>query len=152
MSERTDDELLRRAAQRAADRPFFVASDLAAYRELHQLGEEALAEFLGCPPEQLPRLALCRRPDPDTPEFRREVERIAEHVGARAPRLAQLLREVASLHALRRADTRSRGSTGALLAARDRAAGDAPSGEQQDSSSVPEERGTDTGNENSPQT
>ncbi|MBI4497317.1 MAG: hypothetical protein HY689_05405 [Chloroflexi bacterium] len=128
MSKRRDFGFLRRAAQRAAARPFFVARDLAAYMELHQVGEEALADLLGCSPEQLPRLALCRRPDPAGADFRSEVERIAQHVGARAERLAQLLREVDVVRTLRRAGPQQDrcDDRGMLLAARDRGASAAP--------------------------
>lgn len=127
MNERSNRGSLRRAAQRAAAHRFFVASDLAAWQELHHMGEEALAEFLDCPPDQLPRLALCRRPDPAGRDFRSEVERIAAHVGARAERLARLMREVEAARALRQADRpETQNGRGMLLAARDRMGEQAP--------------------------
>jgi hypothetical protein len=122
MNRRHRRDLLRHAAQRAEHQPFFVASALAAYRALHNLNETELAAFLGCTPEALPRLALCRLPDASTPRFRPEVERIASFSGVNSLHLAILLRDVDSTTALRRL-TQSQRQTpeqGFLLAARDR--------------------------------
>jgi hypothetical protein len=113
---------LQRAAQRASQRPFFIASALLAYQTLGQLGEDELAEFLGCPLAALPKLALCRLPDAMASDFRAEVERIASYSGANSVRLAQILREVESTAALHNARYHQAVTTGqgALMAARDR--------------------------------
>jgi hypothetical protein len=116
------DRYLRGAAERAARRPFFVARDLADFRSLHGFSENDLAAWLGCGPERLPQLALCRRPTLHGAEFRRHIERISNYIGITPERLAQLLREVDAVHAFRRSDASSRAprSDGMLLAARDR--------------------------------
>lgn len=115
MSDQREDRLLRHAARRARDRDGFVAAALHTYQSLHGLGDDELAAFLGCAPELLPRLALCRRPDPDPLRFRAEVEAIAAYTGADSLRLAQVLREAAAARAFRAAPDQ-----GMLLAARDR--------------------------------
>jgi len=50
------------AANRASDRPGFVASVLKRYEQENRISRAALAEQLGCPIEILDKLALCRRP------------------------------------------------------------------------------------------
>jgi hypothetical protein len=86
------------------------------------MSREDLAAYLGCAPEELPKLALCRVPHATTPRFREDVERIAAYVHADSSRLVQLLREVAATTALQSAphvrSTDRRPEF--LLAARDR--------------------------------
>ena len=122
MNEPHHRDLLHYATQRAEPRRFFVASALAAYRELHGMNETDLATLLDCAPAALPRLALCRLPDPSTAQFRLDVERIAAYSGVNSLRLANLLRDVDATTALRRL-TQGQMQTpdqGFLLAARDR--------------------------------
>lgn len=87
--------LLRREMDRwkSPERPAFVAGDLVAYQERHQMGDDALAEFLSCSEEQLSLLAMVRRPDPARADYRSQIERIAEYVGVRGDRLAHILSE-----------------------------------------------------------
>ena len=123
MKRRPDRRALRRAVELAAEIPFFLASALKAYRFFNSLDDAALTAHLGCSPEDLPRLALCRRPGLDPTVFRKEVEQIAAYASVTAERLAELLREVESLGALQAAE-RSGATTsgrGLLMAARDRA-------------------------------
>jgi hypothetical protein len=53
---------LDRLAARCAGDPFFLASALAAYQLRHGLDDAALAALLGCAPDVLTQLRLCRRP------------------------------------------------------------------------------------------
>ena len=106
--------LLRRAFSGAAANHFFLASALAAYEVAHGMDEAALAAWLDCSVEDLPRLGLCRRPDSASPAFGAEVRQIALYAGTQPLRLAQLLREVDARAALER-----EGSSTTLLAARD---------------------------------
>jgi hypothetical protein len=110
----TSSRYLARAAARAEAEPFFIASALAAYRTLAGLDDRQLATWLGCPPENLPRLALCRRPDGESVMFSDEVQRIARYVEGDPGRLAHLLRAVENLAAMQGA-----APTG-LMAAQDR--------------------------------
>lgn len=108
--------LLRRAAERAADRPFFVAAVLLPWARAEGLDDAALAARLGCPPDLLPRLLLCRRPRPHPRAFHADVTRIATALGLAPARLAEVLRHAETLAALReQADVVS-----GLAAARDR--------------------------------
>ncbi len=100
-----------------------LASTLRIYRDLNDLDETALAAYLGCNIEALPRLALCRRPESDRPGFRQQVEQIAIYAGTRLDRLAQVIREVDAMKALSNApfsDERA-SRRGFLMAARDSA-------------------------------
>ncbi len=116
--------LLARVAARLAGNDFFLAAALEGYRVEHGLSEAELAAHLGCPPEQLTRLALCRQPDDGSPSFREEVEQVAHFSGADPVKLGVLLREVAAIQALRAGEDGA-----ALLAARDLPPDD--SGEEQ---------------------
>jgi hypothetical protein len=51
---------LDKLAARAAERPFFLASALAAYQKRHGLDDAGLCRLLGCPPAALTTLRLCR--------------------------------------------------------------------------------------------
>ncbi len=123
----TADRLLRRAAERAAAHPFYLAHALNAYREAERLGEPELAGWLGCAEDDMPRLALCRRPGilfpPEAPEHEEELMRdvilLADRFGLHAERLASLLRRTAFLDAA--AQPLAEDAPGGLLmAARDR--------------------------------
>lgn len=112
--------LLRYAASRAASNRFFLAGCLAEFSRLHGAGEDELARFLSCSRNALPRLALCRRPDPESPRFRTDVERIAAACDVQAIRLAQLIREVETMKALAEAgQMRQNTPEGLLAVARD---------------------------------
>ena len=62
--------------------------------------DEDLAQFLGCSPMVLPKLSLCRQPNPESPRFRSDAERIAAAFDIQSIRLVQLIREVDSIKAL----------------------------------------------------
>jgi hypothetical protein len=59
--------LLTHAARCSESIPTTIGYTLAAHRRRTGLDDGALAAYLGCPAEALPRLALCRRPDPSSP-------------------------------------------------------------------------------------
>lgn len=122
MNKELDNNMLQRAARRASCRPFFVANALVVYQSLRQLEDDELAEYLGCLPTDLPKLALCRLPETTAPDFRAEVERIASYIGVNSLHLARLLREAASTIALRNVPQHpdSVTSQNILMAARDR--------------------------------
>ncbi|MFN8557421.1 MAG: hypothetical protein U0531_08745 [Dehalococcoidia bacterium] len=109
------ERLHRMAARRAEADDFFVGAALAAYRDLEELDDDGLMRALGCDRAGLTRLALCRRPDPASPRFMADVERIAAHAGALPIALVRLLRAVEA-HAALSGGAR----TGFLAAARDR--------------------------------
>lgn len=114
----TDGELLRRAAERAGRRPFYLASSLLAYARAERLDDAGLAARLGCDLASLPALLLCRRPTGEGSVFRADVEAIAERFALNALHLARLLRTADALVSLGGAATDQTG--GLLAAARDR--------------------------------
>ncbi len=110
---------LRKASQRARSRPFFLASALDTYRESLGLDEIGLAAYLGCDPEDLPLLALCRRPAGEPAELRSDASRIGARFGLQAQRLIELLRLVDALEALQSGAQAGVLARGLLAAARD---------------------------------
>jgi hypothetical protein len=85
-------DAFKRAARRAIDRPFFLAGALHTYQEENGLSDTELADFLGCRPEDLPRLALCRQPVESS--FLKDVTHLASRFGLNGGRLAALIRDI----------------------------------------------------------
>lgn len=83
--------LLWRAMRALAADPGLIAGVLAAARRRGLLTDAELAAHLALPPERLPVLALCRRPDPTAPDFSECVEALARFVGCDPVRLRDLL-------------------------------------------------------------
>ena len=108
------------AARRVSHDAFFLASALDAYCLSHSLDDNQLAAFLGCSIAILPKLGLCRRPDPFAPTFRENVERVAAYAGVAALPLGQLLREADVISVLQAGrGEMAAGTSGLLIAARD---------------------------------
>lgn len=78
-------------AKRASNRTALLASALAEFAVRQEVSPESLADFLGCTPDRLAKLALCRRPDPNSPNFTSDIEKIASHCGADPVQLRLLL-------------------------------------------------------------
>lgn len=76
---------------RVAADPFFAGAALSSFERRCGLEEDQLADFLGCDVAQLSRLALFRCPDPDSPRFGEQVQRMADRTGADAIKLATVL-------------------------------------------------------------
>ncbi|MGI8912719.1 MAG: hypothetical protein ACR2JY_02830 [Chloroflexota bacterium] len=104
-------------AQRVRDDPFFLASALMIYAESEAMDDQQLAAQLGCTTEALAPLRLCRRPRPEPPQFRQDVDVIAARFGLRADVLATAVRRADAVTALRQV---AEGAQGTLVAARDR--------------------------------
>ncbi len=73
------------------DHGTFTGPLLARYKELHQIDDRALAEFLNCHQGQLVRLVICGRPRAQW--FESDVARIAIHVHVHDERLCALYQE-----------------------------------------------------------
>jgi hypothetical protein len=101
-------------ARRVRDDLFFLSSALEEYARGEGLDKAGLAAELGCAPETLGPLGLCRRPRPET--FWADIERIAERFGLVPQRLAEVIRRADTLVALRGPAV----EPGWLAAARDR--------------------------------
>lgn len=116
-------DILQWAAKRTAEEPQLLGYDLSEYRMFNDATEDDLAAALECPRDALVCLALCRRPNPNAPSFRVDIEQIALHCGVSAQKLAALLREVDSLRAIRQVEIPphlAAAHPGLLAAARDR--------------------------------
>lgn len=103
-------------ARRVEDDPFFLAAALATYARAEGLSDQQLAARLGCAPEQLSAVRLCRAPRGSAGEFQRDVERIAERFHVDGTIIAEAVRMAGALRALRQVPQQS----AFLMAARDR--------------------------------
>jgi hypothetical protein len=110
-----DAALFRRAAERVRSQPFYLAAALLDWAEREGWDDAALAARLGFAPKDLAGVLLCRRPIGTGPQFRRDVERIAERFGLEPLRLAEAIRYADALAA-----TAAEDESGWLAAARDR--------------------------------
>lgn len=84
--------------------PAFMAHVLARYCQIEGLDKEALAGKIGIPLSLFARLALCKRPDADSPNFINEINEIADFVPMNEMKLVQIIRTVDSLTALGNAE------------------------------------------------
>jgi len=84
---------LRWLANRVSQNVWFLGSALEDYKVVHRFDNRKLAWMLGCKPDALIRLALCRRPDSESDGFLKAVIQIAEHVSCNANRLMEVLRD-----------------------------------------------------------
>lgn len=122
MSKNDTEYLLKQAASRAADSDYFLAKVFRTYEKIERLTSSTIAHHLGCTPETLIRVALCRRPYSDDPgRFKADIERIAEHFNLDAPKLANLVRYVDTMKSLSQSPqlTVAVSDLGILLTARD---------------------------------
>lgn len=87
-------------ARRLRDNPAYMAHILAIYQRHERLDEKALADHLGTTPEMLTRLALCKRPEANSPQFAQQVRQLAAYTQSEAGQLANLIRQVDSLERL----------------------------------------------------
>lgn len=78
----------------------FMSHVLAQYCQIEGLDKDALADELGIPLYLLARLALCKRPDAESPNFINEISEIADYVPMDDFKLVKVIREVDSLTVL----------------------------------------------------
>jgi hypothetical protein len=88
---------LDRIANTAQKDPFFLGWWLERFRQAEGLDDAGLMARLGCRPEQLTRLRLCRFPRQDAAGFREDVTRICEAYALEPSRLAVVVRRAAVL-------------------------------------------------------
>jgi hypothetical protein len=91
------------AVRKAATRQGYLAYYLAQYQQQEGLSEEAIVEFVGCSGEDYYRLALCQVPDMQASDFADRLKRVAAYAGALTPQVAQIIRQVTTIEALRTA-------------------------------------------------
>jgi hypothetical protein len=90
MSDHIDHPDLSSLARQAEQRAGFLAAVLAAYMTREQINDQALAARLGCSPDTLPRLRLCRVPR--AAHFDDDIARIAAYTEITVEILARVLR------------------------------------------------------------
>jgi len=83
-------------ARRLEQNPAFMASVLKQYREQTNLTELALIAQLETTPDRLVRLALCKRPDRNSPQFAEQLQQLADYTGIPVDHLQTLLEQVQS--------------------------------------------------------
>jgi hypothetical protein len=104
---------LENLAERLEKDPFFIACPLRLFATALELEDTQLAQRLGCSPDQLTPLRLCRAPQAEE-GFQQDIGRVAAHVHADATALAEAVRMGQALYRMREnADGRT------LVAARD---------------------------------
>lgn len=113
----------RSLAARLEDDPSMMAWVLARYRAAEDKDDRDMAQLLRIDENQLPHLALCRRPREDL--FSDDVDAISAHIGVDPDLLTDVVRHVEVIDAFAQHRQRfGRANTGLVAAARDRAAED----------------------------
>ncbi len=95
-----NETILLKLAAELESNPAFMSYVLAQYCQIEGLDQDILAEDLGISPFLLARLALCKRPDADSPNFVRGICEIADFTLVDEIKLTQIIREVDSVTAL----------------------------------------------------
>ena len=107
-------DMTRKMVSLASRDPFYLGWYLASYSETTGMSKAEVGMELGCLPEAVDSISLCRAPRAE-PHFREDVEAVADKFQARADKLACIVRYV-----------RVSSDTGVLLASRDHGVEDSP--------------------------
>jgi hypothetical protein len=108
---------LKKLANRAQDDGFFLGCLLKLYATSESLDDAKLAAKLGCPPNVLTPLRLCRAPGVLAMEFQKDVKQIAARFSLNRQALSEAVRRGQAILNMR--EDRE-GSRGTLMAARDK--------------------------------
>ncbi|MEN3334867.1 MAG: hypothetical protein V7641_4232 [Blastocatellia bacterium] len=92
--------LLSSLSKRMENSPEFMAHVLTTYKRQEGLGDSQLLEALGTSSELLVRLALCRRPEANSPEFAEQVRLLSDFTLIDESLLAHIIRQVDGLNEL----------------------------------------------------
>ena len=108
-------DMTRKMASLASRDSFYLGWHLVRYAEMRGMSMAEVGRELGCLPETVDSMSLCRAPRAEPPHFREDIEAVADRFQARADSLARIVRQ-------------AQVSSGAdiLLAARDRGVEDDP--------------------------
>lgn len=90
-------QLLAALAERLRDDPQYMARTLDVYQRRARLSDAEMARALGATPEMLLRLALCRRPASDAPDFAEQARELADFTLIDETRLIAVIRQADSL-------------------------------------------------------
>ena len=81
-------------ARLASDDPFYLGWHLARYSEMRGMSMTELGRELGCLPEAVNSISMCRAPRSEPPHFRSDIERVADRFQVKADRLMRIVRYV----------------------------------------------------------
>src|SRR6266850_74031 len=98
--EATDSSLLARLVQRLANDTTYMAHVFALYKNQEGFDDADLANHLNVFPEQIIRLALCKRPEADAPDFADQIRLLGDFTLIDEALLAHVIRQVDSLTGL----------------------------------------------------
>jgi hypothetical protein len=79
-------------AQRADADPFFLGCSLQQYARSEGLSEKQLMDMLGCSPESLVLVRLCRAPGGDSQQFQKGIQEISAKFNINPQLLAEVVR------------------------------------------------------------
>ncbi|SRR6266496_14358 len=96
-SEATDSGLLASLVQRLANDTTYMAHVFALYKSQEGFDDADLGAYLNAFPEQIIRLALCKRPEPDAPDFADQIRLLGDFTLIDEALLAHVIRQVDSL-------------------------------------------------------
>jgi len=82
------------------NKPEFMAGVFASFQKIERLSDAELMQTLGVSPLAFSRIAICKRPPADSPEFVQELRQIADYANTDPVILANIIRQVDSLQAL----------------------------------------------------
>ena len=85
-------DMTRKMASRASGDPFYLGWHLVRYAEMRGMSMGEIAMELGCLPETIDSISLCRAPRAEPPHFQDDIERVAERFQVRADRLLGIVR------------------------------------------------------------
>jgi hypothetical protein len=91
---------LQAIARKLRDDPEYMAWILAAYQKFENLTDTQLRNKLGTNEHMFARLALCKRPLPNSPDFQVQINQIAEYSNIDNLTLVNMIRHVDALTAL----------------------------------------------------
>ena len=106
-------EILGQISRLASRDPFYLGWHLVRYVEGKEMSMEELGRELGCLPETINSISLCRAPHPEPPRFQDDIERVADRFQVRSEKLMGIVRYA-----------RISSEDSVILAARDRAEDD----------------------------
>ena len=117
---------LRLLVAKLKENPDFLAWVLSTYQKREHIDDERLIAHLKTTPEMLVRLALCKRPNPNSSAFASQIRKISTYTNTDPSDLANIIRQVDALEFLSKIPNREstqrigRLATGLLTAARDK--------------------------------
>ena len=89
----TEDMLLKMSRFASGD-PFYMGWHLARYSEMKGLSVTEMGGELGCLPETVNSISLCRAPRSEPPHFQDDIERVADRFQVKAAKLMGIVRYV----------------------------------------------------------